>query len=189
MKNYTFSPFPVLETSRLLLRRVRESDWPELLALRGDKTVMQYIPRTLVTTREQALEHFTMIDSKIESGEGINWAITRKEEDKLLGVLGHYRLQPENFRSEIGYMLLPDAQGQGIVPEAVTAILKYGFEHMQLHSVEAVIDPDNIASEKVLQKLGFVKEAHILENEYFDGRFWDTVIYSLLQRNFKPIYE
>ncbi|MFY7758058.1 MAG: GNAT family N-acetyltransferase [Flavobacterium stagni] len=186
---YSFTPFPVLTTSRLILRRVRESDWPELLALRGDKNVMLYIPRPLVTTKEEAIEHFNMIDSKIEENLGINWAITRKGEDKLLGVLGHYRLQPENFRSEIGYMLLPEAHGQGIVPEAVTAILKYGFEHMQLHSVEAVIDPENAASEKVLQKLGFVKEAHILENEYFDGRFWDTVIYSMLQRNFKPLYE
>ncbi|MFM2231278.1 MAG: hypothetical protein RL607_2536 [Bacteroidota bacterium] len=187
--HYSFTPFPVLTTSRLVLRRVRESDWPELLALRGDPEVMRYIPRPLVTTPEQAREHFTMIDTKIEENLGINWAITRHGEDKLLGVLGHYRLQPENFRSEIGYMLLPEAQGQGIVPEAVTAILKYGFEHMQLHSVEAVIDPENGASEKVVQKLGFVKEAHILENEYFDGRFWDTVIYSLLKRNFKPNYE
>ena len=54
-----------------------------------------------------------------------------------------------------------------------------------MHSIEAVIDPENIASERVLQKNGFVKEAHILENELYDGKFWDTVIYSLLKRNFK----
>jgi ribosomal-protein-alanine N-acetyltransferase len=56
---------------------------------------------------------------------------------------------------------------------------------MQLHSIEAIIDPENGASESVLQKNGFVKEAHILENEYYNGEFLDTVIYSLLKRNFK----
>jgi ribosomal-protein-alanine N-acetyltransferase len=56
---------------------------------------------------------------------------------------------------------------------------------MNLHSIEAVIDPENSASEKVLQKIGFVKEAHILENELYDGKFWDTVIYSMLKRNYK----
>jgi len=74
---------------------------------------------------------------------------------------------------------------KGIVTEAIEAILVYGFEVMNLHSVEAIIDPDNIASERVLQKNGFVKEAHIIENEFFDGKFWDTVIYSLLKRNFR----
>ena len=55
---------------------------------------------------------------------------------------------------------------------------------MNLHSIEAVIDPRNIASEKVLQKCGFLKEAHLIENEYYEGKFWDSVIYSLLKRNF-----
>jgi ribosomal-protein-alanine N-acetyltransferase len=69
--------------------------------------------------------------------------------------------------------------------EAIKAVLEYGFEQMGLHSVEAIIDPKNIASERVLQKNGFVKEAHILENEFWDGKFLDTAIYSLLRRNFK----
>jgi ribosomal-protein-alanine N-acetyltransferase len=82
-------------------------------------------------------------------------------------------------------MILPQYNGQGIVTEAIKAVLEYGFEDMNMHSIEAVIDPDNSASERVLQKNGFIKEAHILENEYYDGKFWDTVIYSLLKRNFK----
>jgi len=82
-------------------------------------------------------------------------------------------------------MSLPEFNGKGYITEAIKAVVTYGFEEMDLHSIEAVIDPDNVASEKVLQKNGFVKEAHILENELWDGKFWDTVIYSLLRRNFK----
>jgi ribosomal-protein-alanine N-acetyltransferase len=81
-------------------------------------------------------------------------------------------------------MLLPEFHGKGIITEAIKVVVKYGFEVMQLHSIEAVIDPRNYASEKVLQKCGFIKEAHFLENELYNGNFLDTVIYSLLKRNY-----
>ena len=100
-----------------------------------------------------------------------------------MGIIGHYRIKPENFRAELGYMILPEFQGNGITTEAIRATVNYGFDVMNLHSIEAVIDPENLASEKVLQKNGFVKEAHILENEFYEGQFLDTVIYSLLKRN------
>lgn len=185
MIEINFHPFKNLETERLSLRRVSIDDLNEILELRGNPETMKFIPRPLVKTEEDALNHFKMIDEKIEKNEGINWAITVKENPKLIGIIGHYRIQPENHRCEIGYMILPQYNGQGIVTEAIKAVLEYGFEDMNMHSIEAVIDPDNIASERVLQKNGFVKEAHILENEYYDGKFWDTVIYSILKRNFK----
>ncbi|WP_309641721.1 GNAT family protein [Flavobacterium sp.] len=185
MLTINFNPFPDIETPRLLLRRLDKNDAEQIIVIRGDAENMRFIPRPLVTNIEQALEHYAMIDAKIVSNEGINWAITLKGNPKLLGIIGHYRIQPEHYRSEIGYMLAPEFHGKGIVTEAIHAALIYGFEVMNLHSVEAIIDPDNIASERVLQKNGFVKEAHILENEYFDGKFIDTVIYSLLKRNFK----
>lgn len=185
MIEINFHPFKNLETERLLLRRVSKNDLNEILELRGNPETMKFIPRPLVKTEEDALNHFKMIDEKIEKNEGINWAITVKGNPKLIGIIGHYRIQPENHRCEIGYMILPQYNGQGIVTEAIKVVLEYGFEDLNMHSIEAVIDPDNFASERVLQKNGFVKEAHILENEYYDGKFWDTVIYSILKRNFK----
>jgi len=146
---------------------------------------MKYIPRPIIKTIDEALEHINMINEKIDANVCINWAITLKGNDKLIGIIGHYRIQPENHRAEIGYMILPEYNGKGITSEAIKVVIEYGFEQMQLHSIEAVIDPENSASEKVLQKNGFVKEAHILENELWEGKFWDTVIYSLLKRNFK----
>lgn len=185
MLDINFHPFQNLETERLLLRRVSAADVNEVFELRGNPETMKFIPRPLVTTKEEALEHIQMIEDKIEANIGINWAITIKGNPKLIGVIGHYRIQPENHRCEIGYMILPQYNGQGIVTEAIKAVLEYGFDVLNMHSIEAVIDPDNVASERVLQKNGFVKEAHILENELWNGKFWDTIIYSLLKRNFK----
>ena len=185
MLTINFHPFKNLETERLLLRRVSKSDANEVMELRGNPETMKFVPRPLVTNREEALAHIAMIEEKIVNNIGINWAITLKGNPKLIGIIGHYRIQPENHRCEIGYMILPEYNGKGIVTEAIKALLIYGFYDLQMHSIEAVIDPENHASERVLQKNGFVKEAHFIENEYYNGKFYDSVIYSLLKRNFK----
>lgn len=183
MLNLTFFPFPNLETERLKFRRVVNDDVNEIFALRSDAETMKYIPRPLALTKEDALEHIAMIDDKINSNEGINWAITLKDNPKLIGIIGHYRIKPEHYRAEIGYMLLPEYHGKGIISEAIKEVVNYGFCVMKLHSIEAVIDPENYASEKVLKKNGFVKETHLKENEFFDERFLDTVIYSILNKH------
>ena len=185
MLEINFHPFKNLESKRLLLRRVIETDVDEIFELRSNPETMKFIPRPLAKTKEDALVHFKTINENIENNKGINWAITLKGNPKLIGIIGHYRIQPENHRCEIGYMILPQYNGHGIVTEAIKLVLEYGFDDLQMHSIEAVIDSENKASERGLQKNGFVKEAHILENELWDGKFWDTVIYSILKRNFK----
>lgn len=182
MLTINFTPFPILETERLVLRRVNENDANEIFALRSNPETMKYIPRPLVKSTDDALEHIAMIDAKIESNEGINWAITYKDNPKLIGIIGHYRIKPEHFRAEVGYMLLPEYHGKGIISEAIKEVVNYGFNEMKLHSIEAIIDPENFGSARVLEKNNFVKEAHLKENEFYEGRFLDTVIYSILNK-------
>ena len=182
MLEFNFSPFPTIETERLLLRRITNDDVNEIIELRSNPETMKYIPRPLVKTTEDALEHIAMIEEKITTNVGINWGITLKDNPKLLGIIGYYKMQPENYRAEIGYMLSPDFHGKGIIPEAVNKLIRYGFDDLKLHSIEAVIDPENLASEKVLQKCGFVKEAHFIESVFYEGRFLDKVVYSLLDK-------
>lgn len=180
MLNINFTPFPNLETDRLHLRRIINDDVNEIFALRSNKETMKHVPRPLAKSNEDAMEYITMVEEKIINNKGINWGISLKNTPKLIGIIGHYKLKPEHFRAEVGYMLLPEFHGKGIITEALKEVVKYGFNDMKLHSIEAIIDPKNLASEKVLQKNGFIKEAHFKENEFYDGRFLDTVIYSLL---------
>lgn len=179
-----FTPFPVLESERLVFRAIKETDVHEIFALRSNPELMQYIPRPLVTTLDEATEHMKMIQDKIDANEGINWAMTEKGKDKLISLIGFYRIQNEHYRSEIGYMLLSEYQNKGYITEAIQTLLNYGFTIMGLHTVEAIIDPRNLASEKVLVKNGFAKEAHFVENIYFEGKFLDSVHYSILKRNY-----
>lgn len=187
MLKLNFSPFPVLESERLRFRKLTDNDVPAVLQLRSDPKVMEYIPRPLVSTQEEALAHIKMINDKIDANTDINWAVTEKGNDSCIGIIGFYRTQPENFRTELGYMILPEHHNKGYVSEAVNTLLNYAFNALNFHSIEAIIDPRNIASERVLQKNGFRKEAHLIENEFYNGEFLDTVIYSILKRDFDQI--
>lgn len=185
MLQLNFSPFPKLESERLQFRKLTPEDAPEILLLRGNSETMKYIPRPLIIDIEGALAHIKMINDKIDENIDINWAVTEKGSDKCIGIMGFYRTQPEHFRTELGYMITPEHWGKGYVTEAVTVLLDFAFNSLQFHSIEAVIDSRHIASERVLQKVGFVKEAHFKENFYYNNEFTDTVIYGLLKRNFR----
>ncbi len=180
MESFSFLPFKNLESSRLLLRQIDPADVNEIFAMRSNPEVMKYVPRPLCVNLDDAMDLIKMIQKKLETNEGINWAITLKGNNTLIGFIGHYRIKWEHFRSEIGYMLAPEFQGKGIATEAIKLVVDYGFNEMNMHSLEAVIDPENSASAKVLDKNNFIKEAHFKENEFYDGKFLDSVIYSLL---------
>lgn len=185
MLNLNFSPFPTIDSERFHFRSLHEDDAHEVFALRSDKKIMKYIPRPIAKNLEDALEHIKTVKETIEKKDGINWAITFKGQPKLIGIIGIYRIKKEDHRGEIGYILLPEHHNKGIISEAIQTVLTYAFETIGFYSIEAVIDPDNVASERVLIKAGFVKEAHIKENVFWDGQYLDTVIYSLLRRNFQ----
>jgi [ribosomal protein S5]-alanine N-acetyltransferase len=183
MLEVNFLPFPIIKTERLLLRQVKIDDSETILALRSNDEVMKYIPRPYLKNKDEALELIALLDEKIDNGTGINWGITYFEEpEKIIGLIGFYRMKPEHYRAEVGYMLFPEYNGKGIVSEALQKVIEYGCNEMKLHSIEAIIDPKNIGSEKVLLKNGFVKEAHFIENEFYNGQFLDTVIYSRLNK-------
>lgn len=180
--NTNFSEFPVLTTANLILREVDEKDVDEVFFLRSDKEIMKYIPRPLAQTKQDALDRIQMFRDAREKEEGIHWTITQKGSDKLIGIISIFKIDKENLRSEIGYILHPDYQGKGIISEALQKIIEFGFEKINLHSLTAIIDPRNIASEKVLQRANFEKEAHFKEDCFYEGEFLDSVHYSILKK-------
>lgn len=185
MNSLNFVPFPILESERLSFRKLKNEDAPEILKLRSNPETMKFIPRPLLVDIDGALAHIKLINDKIEENIDINWAVTEKNNPKCIGIIGFFRTQPEHFRTELGYMILPEYSGKGYVTEAVKTLLNFAFNELQFHSIEAVIDSRNNASERVLIKNGFTKEAHFKENFYYNNEFTDTVIYSLLKRDFK----
>jgi ribosomal-protein-alanine N-acetyltransferase len=183
MLEVNFHPFPEIKTQRLLLRRVSKNDIPGIFDLRSDTRVMKFIGKNPITTMEEATAFYNLVDDSLEKNTGITWAMTLIDSpEKIIGTIGLWRLIKEHFRAEIGYMLLPDYWKKGLTKEALFKIIEYGFDEMKLHSIEAHIHSENTGSAMLLQSTGFVKEAYFKEDFFFNGRFEDTVIYSLLQK-------
>jgi [ribosomal protein S5]-alanine N-acetyltransferase len=181
MLHFQLTPFTPLRTPRLILRRITAADAPALLELRSNQSVLRYLDREPAKTVEETLALVAKMDAAVEKGEGIMWGLARPEEEQhLLGNCGLWQLNAEHHRGEIGYLLHPDCWGQGLMTEAITAVCRYGFEQMHLHSIEATVNPQNAASIRALERQGFVREAYFRENYYWRGRFYDSAIYSLL---------
>lgn len=182
MIELNFKPFPQLETDRLILRNMTMEDAPEIFFLRSDKDVMRYIDREPAKTIKDAEDLITRILTDIDKNEAVMWAIALKEEpEKLIGTICIWKFQKEHFRGETGYILHPQHWRKGIMKEALIKVLDFGFNALNLHSVEAHISPDNIASATLLERTGFVREAYFRENFHFRGKFLDTAVYSKLK--------
>jgi len=180
MLNPNFTPFPILLTKRLVLRKTSLNDAPELFFMRTDERVMRYIDRPRAKTIDDAHAFIKKLHEMEAGNDGITWAITLKEDPKLIGTVCLWKLQKEHYRGEVGYALHPDHHQKGIMQEVWKSVLDYGFNTMKLHSIEALVNPGNEASIKLLEKNKFIREAYYKENFFFDGKFLDTAVYSLL---------
>jgi RimJ/RimL family protein N-acetyltransferase len=176
-----FNVFPQLETPRLILREIVPDDAQNLFRIYADPLVMRYGSSAPMRSIDEAHGKIAGIVAAFREREGIRWAITRKGDSRLIGSCGHWRLLKQHLRSEIGYELASEHWGHGIMPEALAAILRFGFERMGLHSVEAQIEPNNQGSRRVLEKLGFAQEGYFRQNYAVEGVFTDTAVFSLLK--------
>lgn len=181
MLEVSFTPFPSLSTERLLLRQITDEDTERVFLLRSNKTSHEFLDKPVMQSLLEASFLINKINSDATANEGITWAIVLKENPSLLiGTIGLWRIIKEHYRAEIGYMLLPEYFRQGYMKEAITRVTTFGFEEMQLHSIEANINPANTGSAAVLKSTGYFKEAYFRENFYFNGIFKDSEIYSII---------
>ncbi|MBE2287912.1 MAG: GNAT family N-acetyltransferase [Chitinophagaceae bacterium] len=179
MLQVNFSPFPILITERLVLRRTELADAPSLFYLRSHDDVMRFIDRPRPSSLDDIYTLIRKIHKMIEENAGIEWAVTLKGADEYIGSVSFHLLMKEHYRAEIGYLLHPAFHRKGIMSEAVTAALTYGFGEMELNSVEAIVTPGNDPSVGLLEHKGFLREGHFRQNRYSNGKFLDTFVFSL----------
>jgi ribosomal-protein-alanine N-acetyltransferase len=170
LNKISFSPFPNLSTERLILRQLNIEDENEILALRSDEIVNEFLDRPKAKTIEDARKFIYKINEGISKNESIYWAITQKNSNKLIGTICFWKISKEHSKAEIGFELLPEYQGKGIMRELLATIIEYGFENMNLHSIEGEVAPDNSKSIKLLKRNGFV----------YNKKLKNTVIYTLI---------
>lgn len=174
----------IIRTDRLVLREYTDQDWPSVLAYRSDPRYLRYYPWT---ERDE-----TSVKELV--GQFLGWqtdkrrdffqlAITLPEAGgRLIGSCGIRVNKRPRREADIGYELDPGYWGRGYPTEAARAMLTYGFDSLGLHRVWAECSADNTASAHVLERSECNAKLHFREHDYFKDRWWETIIYAMLDR-------
>lgn len=178
MNKMNFSPFPNLTTERLNLRQITIEDLNEFFILKSDERLLKNYDAK-AKTYEEARQFLQKINDGIRKNEWIVWGITLKNENKLIGSICFWNISEEQPKAEIGYELMLEWQGKGIMQESIKAVIEYGFHGMKLQLIEAFPNPNNSKSVKLLERNNFIRGANFTETDPSTGKILERVIYSL----------
>jgi [ribosomal protein S5]-alanine N-acetyltransferase len=170
-----------LETERLILRELRKDDWQRVFEYQSDPLYLRYYEWTERTP--EAVQEFVdwLMDQQAQQPRiKFQLAATLKSNHLIIGNCGIRMDKVGAFQADIGYELDPNYWNQGYATEAAHAMVDFGFSRFGLHRVWSWCVADNLGSAHVLEKLGMRREGYLRENEYYRGRWWDTLMYAIL---------
>jgi ribosomal-protein-alanine N-acetyltransferase len=174
-----YLPFLELESDRLFLRQLLDSDDIRIFQLRSDDRINKYIKRDKAVDVAQAREFIAKIKSVNKEGNSIYWVICFRDDPTLIGTICLWNFSQENMSAEVGYEMLPDYQGHGYVDEALKTVMSYGFKTIGLQSIEAHTHKDNAKSSKLLERNHFVQIANGISESNSD-----EIIYRIHQTQY-----
>lgn len=180
-----FAGLPQLQTERLVLRRLTMNDAPDIFEYASDEDVARYVGWEQHKTIDDSIQFLNRVVPTYEdpANKEWTWGVMLKENGKLIGACGIWG-KPQHARAEVGYVIGRAYWGQGLVPEAVREILRFGFEELKLNRIEAMCHPNNLASARVMEKSGMSYEGTLREHAFMKGSYWDWKVYAILRREY-----
>ncbi|MGN7968101.1 GNAT family N-acetyltransferase [Microbacterium sp. 22296] len=177
-----------VRTERLRLRPFVETDLDAMAAYRGDAEVCRFLPFDPQSPEDIRGRIGHLIGNTNPEGErgGVILVIERVSDGPVVGDLVLFHLDPQAGSAEIGWVVSPAASGRGLATEAVRALVDTAFRVYGLRRLTARIDPENVRSVALAERLGMRREAHFVENEWFKGRWSDELRFALLSREWTP---
>lgn len=175
--------FPTLETERLVLTEITQSNLEDYFNIFRDEKVTKYYNINPLTKPEEAQKYIDWFRSRYKDNLGIRWGIRLKGKTNIIGTAGFNNFQ-RNHRASLGYDLHVDYWNRGYITEALHQVLGFGFNQLELNRIEAEVMPGNIASEKVLCKLKFKNEGTLRDWMLWDNKHYDMIMFSLLRKEF-----
>ncbi|MBQ4900825.1 GNAT family N-acetyltransferase [Paenibacillus sp. Marseille-P2973] len=176
---------PVLESERLILRRMEKKDAREMFRYWSDPEVVRYMNMPPFASIEDTYEMINLLNGLSESEDTLRWGIELKETGRLIGSCGFNVWELAGaYRGEIGYDLGREYWGRGYMSETFRMVLPFGYGTMGLNRIEALVDPRNDASRSLLRAFGFREEGLLREYQKTEEGFVDLLIYSLLKREY-----
>ncbi|MBQ8331522.1 MAG: GNAT family N-acetyltransferase [Clostridia bacterium] len=182
-----FSDMPKLETPRLLLRQMRVSDAEDMFDYAAREDVTTYLLWSPHPTQSYTAEYLRYIRGRYSLGEFYDWAVVEKESGRMIGTCGFTRFDFPHNCGEIGYVLSPDYHGRGYGTEAASRVLRFGFEELGLHRIEAKFMKGNEASLHVMEKLGMTFEGYRRDGMLVKSAYRTIGICSILKSEFDSV--
>jgi len=159
MLNKNFTAFPILTTERLTLRQLAIADDQEIFILRSDSEINKYLGRKLSDTIDDARNFINMVNENVNKNDSLYWAITLSDKNIFVGTICLFDFSDEDNKCEIGFELLTNFHGQGIMKEAAEKVIDHAFNTIKVQKIEAFVHRDNQHSIKLLEKLSFSNAA------------------------------
>ncbi len=175
---------PTLSAARVSLRHMTDADLPAIFAIFSNADVMRYWSSIAFQQMDEARDLLKDIHAKFVAGTLFQWGIVRHEDDEVIGTFTLYRVDLAHGRAEIGYALRRSAWGHGFATEAVRCGIDFAFQSLKLHRLEADVDPRNLRSIAMLERLGFRREGLLRERYIVNGEMQDTVYLGLLRSEY-----
>ena len=182
-----FDELPVLETPRLTLRRLEMRDANDIYDYGRDPQVARHVLWDAYTSVSEVRGYIRYMIRKYRSGEPSSWGIVEKETGRVVGTIGYMWYQKDNNACEVGYSLARRCWNRGYMTEALTAVIKYSFETLSMHRVEAQHETDNGASGAVMRKCGMKKERALRGRLYNKGKYVDVDLYAILREDYAAL--
>ncbi len=177
-----------LETERLIIRPIKLDDKNEIFEYRSDAETNKYqgwIPKTI----DDVETFLGKISKQINEPETwFQFVLIEKETQKVVGDLGIHFFGKENKQVEIGCTLNKVFQNKGYATESVKKVIDYLFKELNKHRIITSIDPDNENSIRLVERIGFRKEAHFIESLFINGKWVDDLIYALIEKDLEKLY-
>jgi [ribosomal protein S5]-alanine N-acetyltransferase len=179
-----YQELPSIATPRLNLRKFKEADAQDMFHYASEPDVSRYVPWEKHNTIEDSIEFLNYILKQYKEAKLAPWAIEYKETKKVIGTIDFVAWSTIHSRAEIGFILSKEYWGKGLILEAASKVIEFGFTKMGLNRIEAPCMVENIQSQRVLQKLGMRLEGIAREKYFIKGKVRDMALYSILKNEY-----
>lgn len=174
-----FSPFPLIETPNLVLRRMEDGDLEDVFEMRSDPRMHLHTDTKPDEAPAETAAYIEKMTRGVDTEKWIIWAIQLRQSPKVIGSVSIWNLDRERGSGELGYGITPAYQGKGFMKEALRAAIDYGFNIMDLKTLEAYTERANTASCGLLERCGFTEADRVDEEGACNKRTYHMVVYRL----------
>ena len=176
----SFTPFPILATKNLILRRMNYNDIADLFEMRSDPRMHQFTDTKIEKSTEETLVYIDKMNKGIDDNQWVIWVIEHKQSNRVIGSISIWNIDYKKNSGELGYGINPKYQGMGFMKESLMKVVEYGLDVMALNELYAYTEEENLRSIKLLEKCNFKKMGRVDEKGCFNkNKIFHIVIYKI----------